>query len=203
MKPIFFLVACLFATSFALAEELRNPFEPVKVTASKKTTAPAQIPPPLEKPSELPPLILPPPAPEPPPVAVPKSAPAPAAKSGDGFVTVEAPEKPAARTKSRDPASRIQASCSLKTKVSIIAAPAAGGAVTLPLQVSGGRECLSAVLAEQSWLEVKDISDPSAVRLLVDANDAETPRQSNIVVANAGQSVTVVLMQEGRMARGR
>lgn len=203
MKPIFFLVACLFATSSALAEESRNPFEPVKVTASKKPSSAAQVAPPVEKLGELPPLILPPPAPEPPPAPVPRNAPVPAAKPADGFAMVETPERPAQKTKSRDPAARIQGACTLKSAVTIIAAPAAGGAVTLPLQVTGGRECLSAVLAEQSWLEVKDISNPSAVRLLVDANDAETPRQSNIVVANAGQSVTVVLMQEGRMARSR
>jgi hypothetical protein len=53
-------------------------------------------------------------------------------------------------------------------------------------------------LVEESWLEVKDLSDPSAIKLAVDANDTSAPRQSNVVIANAGQSVTVTLVQEGR-----
>jgi hypothetical protein len=89
------------------------------------------------------------------------------------------------------------AACQLKPKSESVAAPAYGGIVLVTLQ-GGSRDCVSAVLVEESWLEVKDLSNPSAIKLAVDANDTNLPRQSNVVIANAGQSVTVTLVQEGR-----
>ena len=192
MKSTLILVACLFASTTALAASERNPFEPVKTRGGKQVDSL--------------PFVLPPPAPPPP--SVKRAAPSPEAPATDSFSSADpapaaTPVSAPAKVKSRDPATRIQANCSLKTKSNIIAAPSFGGTVVLSLQITGGRECLSAVLAEQRWLEVKDLSDPSNVQLLVDPNDSELPRQSNIILANAAQSVTIVLMQEGRVARGR
>jgi hypothetical protein len=114
----------------------------------------------------------------------------PSVKASSGRKTREAPSRSAA------------AACTIKVKSQSVAAPSTGGVVTISLQ-GGGQDCVSAVLVEQSWLEARDLSDPSAIRLEVDANDTATPRQSNIILANAAQSVTITLVQEGRSSRAR
>jgi hypothetical protein len=94
------------------------------------------------------------------------------------------------------------ATCKLEAKSASVAAPAYGGLVSVTL-VGGSKSCVSAVMVEQPWLEVQELTKPGAIRIAVDANDSATPRQSNIIIANAGRSVTVTLVQEGRTSRAR
>lgn len=162
----------------------RNPFEPVR--SQSKQGAPALT----RNAPVLPPVLPPPMAPKP-----------------GSFQSIAAPRPPKdvgeapARTKPKEsPMRSTAASCQIKVKTVSMAAPAFGGIVTLVLQ-GGARDCVSAVLVEENWLEAKEITDPNAIRFVVDANDGSAPRQSSITVANAGQSVSVTLVQEGRVPR--
>ena len=111
---------------------------------------------------------------------------------------VEASPAPAAR-RAATPASKTQAVCSLKVKSQSVAAPATGGIVSI--QLLGKRECVTAVLIEQPWLQESLASESSSISIEVDANALNTPRQSNIVLANAAHSVTITLVQEARPLR--
>jgi hypothetical protein len=177
------------------ATDTRNPFDPTgaKLTQSKSSTRldAASLPPGAGAP--MPPLLLPPPLPYPP-------SPAPSSQE----IAHTAPSDAAAsRKKPKQTAMSVTAAgCKLKAKQDSVAAPAYGGIVTIALE-GGSRDCVSAVMVEEPWLEAKELSDPSSIRLAVDANDSSSPRQSNIVIANAGRSVTVTLVQEGRSPRAR
>ena len=67
--------------------------------------------------------------------------------------------------------------------------------------IGGGKSCVSGVLLEKSWVEAKGFGDPTFIKIQVAANVANLPRQSNIVLANASQSVTVALVQDGQPIR--
>jgi hypothetical protein len=174
------LLALGSASSFA---DTRNPFDPASATVNTRTLR--ALPPPLKA---LP--FLPPPPPPPP-----QRAARPA----------EMPKLPeeAVSGKPKEPTMRATAAaCQIKVKAESIAAPSHGGIVTIVLQ-GGARDCVSAVLVREDWLEAQELFDPNAIKLAVDANEASTPRQSDIIIANAGQSVTVTLVQEGRSPRTR
>lgn len=188
------IAAVSSAQSYA---DTRNPFDPS--SAKARTEKPGNVPgvrsePPLGQVAPpfpaLPPMLPPPlPAAHPP-------APAPMPASAEATETSQ---------KKRPKESQLEstaASCQLKVKSESIAAPAYGGMVSIGLQ-SSSKSCVSAVMVEQTWLEVQELTDPSAIRIAVDANESSTPRQSNIVIANAGRSVTVTLVQEGRTPRAR
>lgn len=187
---VFAVLGC--STSHA---DTRNPFDPTTVKHSTrkatsppqgKALAPAALPtPPLPA---LPP-VLPPPLPTPR-AALPAESPTEQVDVGS--------KKKAKAT----PLQSTAASCPLKVQSESVAAPAYGGLVSISLQ-GNSKSCVSAVMVEQPWLEVQELNDAAAIRIAVDANESATPRQSNIVIANAGRSVTVTLVQEGRAARTR
>lgn len=179
------------------ATDTRNPFDPssarvaAKALPSKTSTRFDSVDAGASAP--MLPLLLPPPLPFPPAQALPpqEGSRAPASEA------VSSKKKP-----KQTVMGATAAGCKLKAKQDSVAAPAYGGLVTIALE-GGSRDCVSAVMVEEPWLEAKELSDPSSIRLAVDANDSSSPRQSNIVIANAGRSVTVTLVQEGRSARPR
>lgn len=188
MKTLSLLLA-LTVLGASVQANARNPFEPPSSAKGKSAASPQQAQPAAA------PLVLPPPAP-------PRAAPVPELPAPPA--AEEPANSKAAKVRSKEPpVARAQAACNLKPKSAIVAAPAYGGPVTVHMVVSGGKECLSAVLAEKSWIEVKDLSDPAAVRVEVDPNDTGAPRQSSIILANTTDSVTVTLMQEGRAGRNK
>ncbi len=218
MKLSYALIACMLAAAGANAagQDARNPFDPA--TAKRSTTHAAVQPqapvaaaqraavavraPMLPEELSLPPVLPP---------ALPPPLPSPARRADVPRLPPEAPQapsgKPAKETSASKPAKEsamriTAASCQLKARTETVSAPAYGGIVTIALQGSG-RDCVSAVMVQEPWLEAKDLSDPALIRLAVDANSTSMPRQSNVVIANAGQSVTVTLVQEGRSDRSR
>jgi hypothetical protein len=198
MKISHLTFAAIAAFSGTLSHaDTRNPFDPasaakVPVEKQDKARGARSMPPgtnPVAPFPQLPP-VLPPPLP---------AARPPAAATMPAEV-----EEPTERKK-RSKSTQMQATaaaCQLRVKSESVAAPAYGGLVTISLQ-GGSKSCVSAVMVEQSWLEVQELTDPDAIRIEVDANESSTPRQSNIVIANAGRSVSVTLVQEGRTPRGR
>lgn len=192
------LVAALAPASVGASTDTRNPFDP---SGSRVGPRPAvNLSRPIVRHDAMPtgpvapmlPMVLPPPLPSPPsPALPPKEA---------RMVPAEAPT---GRKKAKESTMAMTAAgCKLKAKSESVAAPAYGGIVVIALE-GGSRDCVSAVMVEESWLEAKEISDASSIRLAVDANETSSPRQSNIIIANAGRSVTVTLVQEGRMPRAR
>jgi len=209
MTRTYALVAALLTlASTACWADTRNPFDPASArsTASKAAPGQARTAAPKAEASSvsssamtapmLPP-ILPPPIP-PAPAKLPLDLPPPAAPAPAPASAVEA-----APAKSKEsPMRQAAAACKLKAKNSSVFAPAHGGLVTIEL-LGSGKDCASAVMVEQPWLEARELNDPTAIRVAVDANDTEAPRQSSIIIANAAQSLTVTLVQEGRIARNR
>lgn len=190
LSHIAFTVFTVFSCSLSHADT-RNPFDPTGAKTPAGKLPGRQPAPGVAMAPQFPalPPVLPPPLPA-------ARPPAPSAALED---VVEQPEKKKAKASQRQAAAT---ACPLKVKSESVAAPAFGGLVEIELQGSS-KSCVSAVMVEQSWLEVQELNDPSAIRIAVDANENSTPRQSNIVIANAGRSVTVTLVQEGRVARTR
>jgi hypothetical protein len=195
------VLACAMALACAnAAADVRNPFDPASAapseTAAKQkskvlraSSLPARAP---MLPDEL---LLPPVLPPVPAARPPKHADVPR-------LAAETAEVPVSKKPKESILRATAASCKLKPRVESVAAPAYGGIVTVAL-LGSGRDCVSAVMVEEPWLEAQELSDPSLIRLAVDANSSGVPRQSKIVIANAGQSVTVTLVQESRPDRVR
>lgn len=192
------LLAALATASAGASTDTRNPFDPSGAKASPRPAATYTRP--IVRHDAMStgpvapmlPMLLPPPLPLPPsPVPRPPEARPMPLEAATGR------KKPKESTMAMT-----AAGCKLKAKSESVAAPAYGGIVVIALE-GGSRDCVSAVMVEESWLEAKEISDASSIRLAVDANETSLPRQSNIIIANAGRSVTVTLVQEGRAPRAR
>lgn len=194
------LLVVLGLGNASAATDSRNPFDPTSPKVSTKGGSSSKTSARLDAAdagasasAPMLPLLLPPPLPSPP---------APALSPQEGL-RASTGEAASSKKKPRQTVmSATAAGCKLKAKQDSVAAPAYGGLVTIALE-GGSRDCVSAVMVEEPWLEAKELSDPSSIRLAVDANESSSPRQSNIVIANAGRSVTVTLVQEGRSPRVR
>lgn len=201
MKFTYAMLACVMVLACTnAAADARNPFDPASAapgsTAAKPKAKAPVVSAPLARAPMLPAeLLLPPVLPPMPAASTAKPADVPR-------LVAEASEAPASKKPKESVLRATAAGCKLKARVESVAAPAYGGIVTVAL-LGSGRDCVSAVMVEETWLEAQELSDPSLIRLAVDANISGAPRQSKIVIANAGQSVTVTLVQESRPDRAR
>jgi hypothetical protein len=71
----------------------------------------------------------------------------------------------------------------------------AGGDQVVRLRVSGGRACVKALSSSHDWLRVSALSGDNELTVSVDENEEPEAREGEVVVANTGAAVRILVRQ--------
>lgn len=187
-------------------EFARNPFLP-QPGAPKGAARAAPALPPVQLPGAAPYLgdILPPPLPPRPGERAPElpgtpgtPAPKEPAVAKPATEGSKPARKPTTSYLSREDIEAARARCDVRLRSpALVRVSGAGGTIRLRLDITGGRACVKALMADEDWLHVGELGADGAAEVHVAANPDEEDREATLVVANTGTSLSVRVLQRG------